>query len=133
MNLKTIWGMPMPLNCARTCVIVIAAITSQALASATTEMNPLVDANTAFALQLYGKLRSTEGNLALSPYSISSTLAMTYAGARGDTARQMEQTFHFDPGNTRLHELFGRLAAALKAAQGSNELSIANAVWPQEK
>src|ERR1039458_3265866 len=50
-----------------------------------------------------------------------------------DTARQMEQTLHFDPGNTSLHELFGRLAAALKAAQGSNELSIANAVWPQEK
>src|ERR1039458_7324506 len=50
-----------------------------------------------------------------------------------DTARQMEQTLHFDPGNTRLHELFGRLAAALKAAQGSNELSIANSMWPQEK
>ena len=96
-------------------------------------MNPLVEANTAFALQLYGKLRSTEGNLALSPYSISSALAMTYAGARGDTARQMEQTLHFDPSKTGLHELFGRLDAALKAAQGSNELSIANSLWPQEK
>ena len=96
-------------------------------------MNRLVEANTAFALQLYGELRSSAGNLTLSPYSISCALAMTYAGARGDTARQMEQTLHFDPGNTSLHELFGRLAAALKAAQGSNELSIANAVWPQEK
>ncbi len=96
-------------------------------------MNPLVEANTAFALQLYGKLRSTGGNLALSPYSISSALAMTYAGARGDTARQMEQTLHFDPSNTGLHERFGRLDAALKAAQGSNELSIANSLWPQAK
>ncbi|MGO8926192.1 MAG: serpin family protein [Limisphaerales bacterium] len=96
-------------------------------------MSPLVEANTAFALQLYGKLRSTEGNLALSPYSISSALAMTYAGARGDTARQMEQTLHFDPSNTGLHELFSRLDAALKVAQGSNELSIANSLWPQEK
>ncbi len=123
----------MPLNCARTCVVVIAAITSQALASETTEMNPLVEANTAFALQLYGKLRPTEGNLALSPYSISSALAMTYAGARGDTARQMEQTLHFDPSKTGLHEQLGRLDAALQAAQGSNELSIANSLWPQEK
>jgi serpin B len=114
-------------------VVVIAAIISQALASARTEMNPLVDANTAFALQLYGKLGSTEGNLALSPYSISSALAMTYAGARGDTARQMEQTLDFDQSKTGLHELFGRLDAALKAAQGSNELSIANSLWPQEK
>jgi serine protease inhibitor len=115
------------------CVVLIAVISSQALATERIEMNRLVEANTAFALQLYGKLRSAEGSLALSPYSISSALAMTYAGARGDTARQMEQTLHFDPGNSSLHELFGRLAAALKAAQGSNELSIANSVWPQEK
>ena len=131
MNMKALWGMPLPLNSARISVVVIAAITSQALASERTEMNPLVEANTAFALQLYGKLRSTEGNLALSPYSISSALAMTYAGARGDTARQMEQTLHFDPSKTSVHELFGRLDAALKAAQGSNELSIANSLWPQ--
>lgn len=123
----------MPLNSARISVVVIAAIASQALASASTELNPLVEANTAFALQLYGKLRSTEGNLALSPYSISSALAMTYAGAWGDTARQMEQTLHFDPSKTGLHELFGQLDAALKAAQGSNELSIANSLWPQAK
>jgi len=133
MNMKALWGMPRPLNSARISVVVIAAITSQALASESTEMNPLVEANTAFALQLYGKLRSTEGNLALSPYSISSALATTYAGARGDTARQMEQTLHFDPSNTGLHERFGRLDAALKAARGSNELSIANSLWPQAK
>ena len=133
MNTKTLWGMPMPLNAARMGVAVIAAITSQALASERTEMNPLVEGNTAFALQLYGKLRPTEGNLALSPYSISSALAMTYAGARGDTARQMEQTLHFDQNKTGLHELFGRLDAALQAAQGSNELRIANSLWPQAK
>jgi len=133
MNMKALWGMPMSLNSARISVVVIAAIISQALASERTDMNPLVEANTAFALQLYGKLRSTEGNLALSPYSISSALATTYAGARGDTARQMEQTLHFDPSNTGLHERFGRLDAALKAARGSNELSIANSLWPQAK
>lgn len=33
------------------------------------EMKTLVEGNNAFALQLYGKLRSTEGNLVLSPYS----------------------------------------------------------------
>jgi len=32
-------------------------------------MKTLVEGNNAFALQLYGKLRSTEGNLVLSPYS----------------------------------------------------------------
>ena len=40
---------------------------------------------------------------------------------------------HFDQSQTDLHPLFGRLDTALKAAQGSNELNIANSLWPQEK
>jgi len=133
MNMKTLWEMTMKYNFARICVVVIAAVALQARAAEGTEMKTLVEGNTAFALQLYGKLRSTEGNLALSPYSISSALAMTCAGARGDTARQMEQTLHFDQSKTDLHALFARLDTALKAAQGSNELSMANSLWPQEK
>jgi serine protease inhibitor len=133
MNMKTLWEMTMPCNFARICAVVIAAIILQARSAEGTEIKTLVEGNTAFALQLYGKLRSTEGNLALSPYSISSALAMTYAGARGDTARQMEQTLHFDQNKTDLHALFGRLNTALKAAQGRNELSMANSLWPQEK
>ena len=111
----------------------IAAVNLQAYSAEGTEMKTLVEGNTAFALQLYGTLRSTEGNLALSPYSISSALAMTYAGARGQTARQMEQTLHFNQRQTDLHPLFAQLDTALMAAQGSNELNIANSIWPQEK
>ncbi len=54
-----------------------------------TDVNTVVTGNTAFALDLYGKLRSQEGNLFLSPYSISTALAMTYGGARGETEKQM--------------------------------------------
>jgi len=39
--------------------------------------------NNCFALQLYQQLRGEKGNLFFSPYSISTALAMTYAGARG--------------------------------------------------
>ena len=131
--MKTLWGMPTLFNLARICVVVIAAVALQARAAEGTEMKILVEGNTAFALQLYGTLRSTGGNLALSPYSISSALAMTCAGARGETARQMEQALHFDQSKTDLHPLFGRLDTALKAAQGNNELNIANSLWPQEK
>ena len=133
MNMKTPWKMNRLFNFARTCVVVIAAVISPARSAEGTEMKTLVEGNTAFALQLYGKLRSTDGNLALSPYSISSALAMTCAGARGETARQMEQTLHFDQSQADLHALFGQLNAALKAAPGSNELNIANSLWPQEK
>ncbi len=115
------------------CAGLMAITISPARPAETTETNPLVEGNPAFALQLYGKLRSTEGNLVLSPYSISSALAMTCAGARGDTARQMEQALHFDQTRTNADELFSRLNVALKLAKGSNELSMANSLWPQKK
>jgi len=131
--MKTMWKMLATLNFTRPCAVVITAVILQVYPIEGQEMKTLVAGNTAFALQLYGKLRSNEGNLALSPYSISSALAMTSAGARGETARQMEQTLHFDQIKTDLHPLFGRLDSALKAVQGTNELSIANSLWPQEK
>jgi len=100
-----------------------------------TELKPLIEGNNAFALQLYGKLRSAEGNLIFPPYSISSALAMAYAGAGGETARQMEQGLHFAECKTNLHEQFARLAAVWKAAQAEQdiELHVANSLWPQEK
>jgi hypothetical protein len=45
----------------------------------------VVRGNTEFALALCQKLRTVEGNLFFSPYSISTALAMTYAGARDNT------------------------------------------------
>jgi len=47
------------------------------------------EANTGLGLALYGVLRQTEGNLFLSPLSITSALAMTAEGAQGETADQM--------------------------------------------
>jgi serpin B len=54
-----------------------------------------VRGNHAFAVELYGKLRRREGNLCLSPASLSTALALTYAGARGETADQMAEALHF--------------------------------------
>ena len=45
----------------------------------------LVSSNTMFALDLYRALSQEEGNLFFSPYGISTALAMTYAGARGES------------------------------------------------
>jgi serine protease inhibitor len=55
----------------------------------------LVEGNGAFAFDLYQALKGQEGNLFYSPYSISLALAMTYAGARGQTAQQMADVLHF--------------------------------------
>lgn len=76
---------------------------------------PVVQGNTAFACDLYAKLRATDGNLFLSPYSISTCLAMTREGAAGNTAVEMDRVLHF-PGSglgTGLQGLETALAAPL--------------------
>ena len=59
------------------------------------EAVPVVTGNTAFACDLYGRLSGGDGNLFLSPHSISACLGMTRAGAAGATAVQMDEVFHF--------------------------------------
>jgi serpin B len=94
----------------------------------------LVEGNTAFALDLYGQLKAEAGNLFFSPYSISTALAMTYAGARGETEKQMGQVFHFGDDQRALHGAFGQLQRQLGQAGKAKgiELNVANALWAQK-
>jgi len=98
------------------------------------DIEVLVKGNTTFALDLYGRLKEAEGNLFFSPYSISTALAMTYAGARGNTEAQMSRTLHFTLGQKRLHPAFAALDGKLSAVQerGNIQLRVANALWPQQ-
>ena len=95
----------------------------------------VVQGNRAFAADLYAQLRSQPGNLFFSPYSISTALAMTYAGARAETALQMAKTLHFPKLDNDVHPAFSQLEAGLNALQkdGSVELTVANSLWPQKK
>jgi len=106
------------------------------------DMEALVEGNTAFALDLYQHLAEAQGdeNLFYSPYSISLALAMTYAGARGETEQQMADALHYTLPQDRLHPAFNSLDQALvnrgEGAEGKDEegfrLNIANAIWGQE-
>src|SRR5262249_58192485 len=57
--------------------------------SVAVDTRPLVSSNTTFGLELFAQLRGKKGNLIFSPYSISTCLAMTLAGARCNTEQQM--------------------------------------------
>jgi serpin B len=98
------------------------------------DLAAVVEANTLFALDLYAELKAVEGNLFFSPYSISTALAMTHAGARGNTEAQTAQVLHFTLGQGQLHPAFASLEAKLRAVQekGHVQLSVANALWPQK-
>ena len=97
-------------------------------------MEEVVRGNTRFALDLHSRLRPGSGNLFLSPYSLSTALAMTYAGARGETATQMARTLHFDVPGERLHAAFAELARRIIGEGQSRpyKLSVANSLWGQE-
>jgi serpin B len=90
----------------------------------------LVDGNTRFALKLYDELRSAEGNLFFSPFSISSAMGMTYAGARANTEKEMREVLDFQIGQTRLPSAFKRLnhELAAHARKTDQKLTIANGV-----
>lgn len=86
------------------------------------------------AVDLYKTLAAENGgNLFFSPYSISSALAMTYGGARGETAEQIEKTLHFG-GQDATHPAFSYLRKTLNNIQekGPVQLSVAHALWPQQ-
>ena len=94
----------------------------------------VVKGNSAFAFDLYQKLKGKKGNLFFSPYSISTALAMTYAGARGQTEKEMAEVLHFSLEQEPLHSSFSKLQSELNAIQdkGHVKISIANSLWTQE-
>ena len=100
----------------------------------TPEEQALVAGNTAFALDLYRELRDLPGNLFLSPYNISLCLAMAYAGARGETQREMAEALRFSLSQDLLHPTFSALDRGLRdrAARAGITLATANAFWGQE-
>ncbi len=112
----------------------------------------VVDADNAFAFDLYGKVRATAAadNAVMSPLSVSLALGMTWAGARNQTADEMAKTLHFDAPGLDVHAghnalsqvLESRAADALAAAQQNAQnagtpapspddfrLHIVNSVW----
>ena len=69
-----------------------------------------------------------------SPFSISAALAMTFAGASGNTTGQMAAALHFTETPDRIHQSFGQLISQLNSVRKETdvELKIANAIWAQK-
>ena len=118
----------------QTLLVLLSFIVLSMPMAATAQVESVVAGNTAFALNLYSQLATNSGNLFFSPYSISTCLAMLYAGASGNTEQQMSQVLGFGTNQQQFASLFGELQAELEADQQTNaiELNIANALWVQE-
>jgi serpin B len=116
-----------------TCGFLIASLSARAFAGGP-PMSEVVRGNNRFALDLHAKLRTQPGNLFYSPASISMALAMTYAGARGETAEEMAKVLHFPADQDQLHASFATLRKSLNEPGGAGgyRLSVANRLWGQQ-
>jgi len=104
------------------------------------ELSQLVSGNTQFAFELYRWLIQSNDNLIISPYSISTALAMTYAGASGQTKTDMANVLHFTLPDDKLHAAFNKIDLTLNALGNKPageegqplKLSVANSLWVQK-
>lgn len=92
----------------------------------------LAAANVSFALDVYRQLSTmTPGdNIFVSPLSISAALAMTYLGARGDTALMMKKVLRLEPlSDADLHTAFGEILTALNESNAPYTLRTASRLF----
>ncbi|MCR4817867.1 MAG: serpin family protein [Fretibacterium sp.] len=89
---------------------------------------PAVRSVNHFTLQAARLLAPGGENFFFSPYSIISALGMTYAGAKEETAGEMEKSLLFSP---LLHGSLGALTQDLSSETGKNSesLTMANRIW----
>jgi serpin B len=89
----------------------------------------LATASNALGLDLWSRVRSMPGNLAISPASLSIALAMAWRGAAGETAAEMQRVLRIDGDPDAAVDGWGGLAAALQAPSRSLVLRVANQLF----
>ena len=79
-----------------------------------------------FALRLFSRLNGNDTNVLFSPWSMFNSIAMTFVGARGNTARQMSQELGLSN-----PESFTSMLDTLTLLQDVESVKTANKIWIQ--
>jgi len=103
------------------------------------DLKKLSEANLAFACDLYARLKSDPGNLVVSPHGVFTVLAMVYAGARGETEREIARVLHLTLDQPAVHPAMAKVAKELQPRVVSHPeykieprvLEQANGLWAQ--
>ena len=96
------------------------------------EENIIASATNQFAFDLYLNLKDSAGNIFFSPFSLSTAMAMTYEGARGQTAQEIKQVFHYPESLEVMREEFAGIINLINKEDKKYELHTANALWTQK-
>ncbi|XP_077348216.1 serpin B6-like isoform X2 [Lithobates pipiens] len=96
-------------------------------------MDSLSVANGSFAIDLFRKLNEKDRkcNLFLSPWSISSALAMVLLGAKGNTAAQMSKVLQFEKAKD-VHSSFQSLISEINKSGTDYLLRTANRLYGEK-
>lgn len=99
------------------------------------DVQSLVESNNIFAFELYSKLSANDGNLCISPFSVSTALAMTFAGARGITEMQIKNVMHISLPQIEFHKFLSQLLEKINALGQDKkvDLLLANSIYPHNK
>lgn len=95
----------------------------------------IVDANNIFAFDMYRQIageNTDDENIFFSPFSISSAFALTYEGARGDTAEEIGTVFHFPDNIATLRTGFLAINTGINAGDPGYDLDVVNALWAEK-
>jgi len=92
----------------------------------------MVDANNKFAIDLYKLYSEDSENMFFSPYSISTAMGMTYEGAEGVTAEEMESVFYYLKDDEVRRTALAKIMSDLNKEGKEYELNVANALWIQD-
>jgi serpin B len=117
---------------------VICVRLNAAVPSASEELQATMDGNAKFAFAIYKEIsRAESGNLFISPWSISCVLVAAYAGAGGDTAREIRQAAFLPASPDALRRGFSFVGHRLQELDGQEGIALrrATAIWchPSQK
>ena len=96
------------------------------------EFDTVVGANNQFAFDLYSEYKEEKGNIFFSPYSVSTALTMTYEGAMGKTAEEIQAVLRI-PKDDEIRRLeSAKIYDQINKNNDDYKLSTANALWAQK-
>jgi len=102
----------------------------------TEKQKEVVDQSNEFAFNIFRQIvsnKKSEGNIMISPFSISSALSMTLNGASGETFNEMEQALSLN-GKTigEINDAYLKLVSEMVPVDERVTLDVANSVWVEK-
>jgi serpin B len=103
-------------------------------------LQTLAKNNTEFSSAFYQQIRSKDGNIIFSPFSISLALSMALAGAENATEKTMLDALQITLPEDQVYPSYNALLLEIEASQNKNleevegsefQLNIANSIWGQ--